>query len=263
MKNGTIAVIGLGNVGHHLTNALAHNSDFQLFVFTKKNTAAQKEYFSEPVNFLSQKEMHNILPRFCFLTVQDDKIVEATHALPENWKKRSTIIHTSGIHSFDLLKKHCNSYGLFYPLNSFSKKIPFDWHEVPVFIDASKQEDKIALKNLAQSLGARALDNDDKTREHLHLTAVMVNNFTNHWFGLADNYLKNKDIPFNYLLPLIRTTVQKLNFDSPEKMQTGPAIRGDVNTIKKHLALIKDEELEELYRKMSESINPSLKNKIK
>ncbi len=76
MKNGTIAVVGLGNVGHHLTNALAHIGDFQLYAFSKSNTTGQKEFYPKSVNFLSQKEMHSIHPRFCFLTVQDDKILE-------------------------------------------------------------------------------------------------------------------------------------------------------------------------------------------
>ena len=47
--------------------------------------------------------------------------------------------------------------------------------------------------------------------------------------------------------------------DSPARMQTGPAMRGDVDTVRRHLNLLeKHPEWQEIYRELSENINPDL-----
>ena len=46
-------------------------------------------------------------------------------------------------------------------------------------------------------------------------------------------------MPFEILFPLIRETLEKIEKNKPSKIQTGPAIRKDMNTIKKHLNFIK------------------------
>jgi uncharacterized protein DUF2520 len=57
------------------------------------------------------------------------------------------------------------------------------------------------------------------------------------------------------LLPLIEEVVNRLRVFNPAEMQTGPAIRGDVSTIQKHLSLLKDfPQLKNVYEMMSESI---------
>lgn len=260
MKRDAIVLIGYGNVGHHLLSALCEIAEFDLYVLIRENTTAGLDKRGL-VNWIFDYSSLESAPRFCFLSVRDDQIMSTAESLPDSWKKESTIIHSSGVLSADYLKDICIHFALFYPLNSFSKEIPFSWKGVPVFIDAYRDEDKNQVQILAERFQALPLDNDDRMREHLHLTAVMVNNFTNHWFRLAADFLKEKEIPFDYLLPLIRTTVAKLDFETPDKAQTGPAVRGDLNTLKKHLSMIDDEVLSDLYKKMSESINPSIINK--
>lgn len=256
-----IVVVGYGNVGHHLLIALAEKTDFKITVCSR--TKLPDEIVSiKSVQWTANFFVTEKPPDFCFLSVRDDQIKTTAASLPLNWRENSTVIHCSGVLPADYLKDICKHYGLFYPLNSFSKKIPFDWNTVPVFIDASGEEEKDRLKKLALKFGGKAVENDDYMREQLHLTAVMVNNFTNHWFRLAADYLEKKNIPFEYLLPLIRTTVSKLVYENPDKAQTGPAIRGDITTINKHLKMIEEEDLRHLYKKMSASINPNLKDQF-
>jgi predicted short-subunit dehydrogenase-like oxidoreductase (DUF2520 family) len=53
------------------------------------------------------------------------------------------------------------------------------------------------------------------------------------------------------LLPLITSTVRSLQTKSPEESLTGTFSRGDVETVKRHLAALKNKELAEaldLYR---------------
>ena len=79
----------------------------------------------------------------------------------------------------------------------------------------------------------------DDTRTIIHLSAVMVNNFPNYWYVMAEDLLKTQKIDFNILLPLIEETTIKLNQLSPQTAQTGPARRHDINVIHKHQRILK------------------------
>jgi predicted short-subunit dehydrogenase-like oxidoreductase (DUF2520 family) len=89
----------------------------------------------------------------------------------------------------------------------------------------------------------------------LHVAAVMVNNFTNHLYKLAEDYCKNEGLDFRQLIPLIEETAERLKTISPADAQTGPAIRHDAPTIEKHLIILeKYPHLKEIYKIMTESI---------
>ena len=72
-------------------------------------------------------------------------------------------------------------------------------------------------------------------------------------FTLADDVLQRADIPFDAILPLIRTMVSKLDTLTPEQSQTGPAARGDRGIIADHLASLSGNE-REIYDLLSRSI---------
>jgi hypothetical protein len=61
--------------------------------------------------------------------------------------------------------------------------------------------------------------------------------------------------PGKLLEPLIVETFKKALEIGPQKAQTGPAIRKDDITIRKHLEMLKGEpDMQDLYRRISESI---------
>ena len=74
-------------------------------------------------------------------------------------------------------------------------------------------------------------------------------------FTLASEILKNEDIPFEILKPLIRETAAKVMEMEPINAQTGPAVRYDESVIQKHIELIEDSDLILLYELLSKSIN--------
>ena len=94
---------------------------------------------------------------------------------------------------------------------------------------------------------------NSEQRKALHVAAVFVNNFTNYMYKIGDEICKKNEIPFEILQPLILETAKKVAEISPEKAQTGPAIRADSETIKNHLFLLNDHE-KEIYNLMTKSI---------
>jgi len=92
-------------------------------------------------------------------------------------------------------------------------------------------------------------------RLKIHLAAVFANNFVNHLFQIASDIMKTSDIDFNLLKPLIKETVKKIDYLSPEEAQTGPAKRNDKKVMSRHLEMLKDQpKLQNLYRELSQLI---------
>jgi predicted short-subunit dehydrogenase-like oxidoreductase (DUF2520 family) len=118
-----------------------------------------------------------------------------------------------------------------------------------LLIDARLPEDLEKIDAFARSISGQVREADDSTRLKLHLSAIMVNNFTNHLFVMAEEFCRKEGVEFSLLLPLIRETADRLSLHAPVDVQTGPAIRGDRGTIAKHLALLSGyPDLEEAYR---------------
>jgi predicted short-subunit dehydrogenase-like oxidoreductase (DUF2520 family) len=143
--------------------------------------------------------------------------------------------------------------GVFYPLQSFTKGKKVDFYSIPICIEATHSTDEKLLKELANKLSDKIFTISSEQRKKLHVAAVFVNNFTNHMYTIGNNICKKNNIPFEILKPLIEETAQKVFKISPEKAQTGPAIRKDSETIKNHLFLL-DEQEKEIYNLMTKSI---------
>jgi predicted short-subunit dehydrogenase-like oxidoreductase (DUF2520 family) len=89
----------------------------------------------------------------------------------------------------------------------------------------------------------------------MHLAAVWSNNFTNHMLTNAYGIMNEHSMPVEWLEPLIRETFNKAIEMGPVKAQTGPAIRHDQATIKKHVDLLSySQELQVLYKRITDSI---------
>jgi predicted short-subunit dehydrogenase-like oxidoreductase (DUF2520 family) len=128
--------------------------------------------------------------------------------------------------------------------------------DTPVFFDGSDDFTKKKLETLAYSvLVEKVAEAGDDARLKLHAAAVIVSNFTNHLYALAEDYCKKEGLDFRQLLPLIEETALRIKEISPKQAQTGPAIRFDTETIQKHLELLKNHpQLKNIYLLMTESI---------
>jgi predicted short-subunit dehydrogenase-like oxidoreductase (DUF2520 family) len=89
----------------------------------------------------------------------------------------------------------------------------------------------------------------------LHASAVFVNNFTNFMLTEGKEIALKAGFPFEILEPLIKETISKALEKGPDSSQTGPAVRNDLNTIKKHMELLSfSPDLRKLYGEVTQSI---------
>jgi predicted short-subunit dehydrogenase-like oxidoreductase (DUF2520 family) len=139
-------------------------------------------------------------------------------------------------------------------LQTFSKDTKIDFKDIPICIEALEKNDVQMLKDLAEAMGSPYYKINTEQRQILHLCAVYVNNFTNQLYRVAHEISDAKSINFDILKPLILETAKKVQTISPYMAQTGPAMRNDKKTIKKHLKLIQNEDHKAIYELLTKSI---------
>ncbi len=242
-----IGIVGSGNVAWHLTHHLKSEGLTIDWIYSRNEQTGVE--LAESVESTFVNNLDNPSCDLVLICVNDDSIQSIISLLPDS----VSMAYTSGTKPLsDLLIKGKN-IGVFYPLQTFSKDKAVNIFEVPFFIEAADTTFAQQLFDLAWKLSRTVQFASSEERKHLHLAAVMVNNFSNHLFYIANEYLSKHQLDWNNLKPLINETVSKLNALSPFDAQTGPARRNDQATIQTQLALL-DGEQKELYRLFTDSI---------
>lgn len=176
---------------------------------------------------------------------------------------RKLVVHTAGSVGKEILSTVTTNYGILYPLQTLKKEIK-NVPVIPFLVDGNTVEDLTLIYDFAKTLSQQVEVADDENRRQLHLAAVIVNNFTNHLYFLAQEFCEKQNISFQLLLPLIEETVVRLRHYPAKDLQTGPAARNDYNTLEKHLQLLeKHPSLKEIYQLITDSIQFSIKGKNK
>ena len=155
----------------------------------------------------------------------------------------------------NIFKNRFENFGVFYPVQTFSKTRNLDFSKIPICIEANSITLENELLELAKILSSSACVIDSEKRKFLHLSAVFASNFSNHMYDIAAEILSQKDISFDLLKPLIDETAQKAIDTGARNAQTGPAVRNDQKIIQNHIEMLKNQpEFEKIYRFVSESI---------
>lgn len=247
-----IGLVGSGNVARHLARAL-HALGHDIHQVVSRTLENAQALASEYDSFASSSiaDLDKTLD-LCIVCISDDQLPSVLRQIGPT---DTIVVHTCGSQPMSLLENVGPNYGIFYPLQSFSKDRNPDISKVPFLLESSNPETLIILHKVASSLSHFVLKADSPTRLKYHLSAVLVNNFVNYLYSEADKFLSDHKLDFNVLKPIIKETALKVQNLNPHEAQTGPAKRGDEVTIQKHLDLLQsDQDLLELYKVVSTSI---------
>lgn len=232
-----IVIIGTGNVAYHLAKALRN---FETKVIN-------------PRTLENLKNDSDVI----LIAVADSAIKSVAEAVSTRLQGYAGVAaHTAGSVGISVLKPFFRHYGVFYPLQTFSKELEIaNYHEIPVFIEASDGESEQILAEVAMSFSDKCQKLDSAKRERMHLASVFASNFVNAIYCMAAELLEKEKLPFDTIRPLIEMTARKAMSKTPIECQTGPAKRGDVKVMEKHLKdLEEDKELQEIYSLLSRYI---------
>lgn len=246
-----ITFVGCGNVatvmaklctekGHKIIQVIARNK-IAGNEFAKRFSCSMANFNDNPV-----KEIDIVI-----VSLSDNSLPEAFGTLNFG---NVPVVHTAGSCSMDVLETTSKNYGVLYPLQTLRKDMEA-LPEIPFLIEGNNDKTLQFIKKFASTLSDTVITQNAEQRIRLHASAVIVNNFTNYLYSVAEKFCNDEKVDFKLLLPLIKQTSARVQNNSPLSVQTGPAVRGDITTLDKHLKLLTAyPKLRTLYMRLTDGI---------
>ena len=256
----TFAIMGSGNVASHLAPSLTRAGWRCRAVWSRSAEHADELASQVGAESTSDRALFAHLLQgdpsveLLLLCVSDDGLAEVAESLPPDLP--ATVVHTSGSTPMSVLSE-LRSYGVLYPLQTFSRSRTLDMSRVPLLLEWSGPEAEDRLRTLADALGSADVRHvTSEERGRLHLAACFGCNFVNHLLVVAQDLLQGTPLSLSDMRPLIEETISKaLTAADPATLQTGPAVRHDKSTLQRHKALLRDDpHLTAIYQLMTQSI---------
>ena len=237
-----LGFIGAGTVGTALAVRLSSKGYPVVAVSSRSQTSAKNlaQAISRCRAFNSHQDVADTA-ELVFITTPDDAI--ATVASQLKWHAGQRVVHCSGAESTDILqpaRKLGAHIGSFHPLQTFAsakqaiENIPgstFALEAEPPLLDI--------LKDMATALDGHWIELKASDKVAYHAAAVIACNYMVTLVKLATDLWQTFSIPPHQatqaLLPLLRGTINNIDTVGIPQCLTGPIVRGDTGTIKKHL----------------------------
>lgn len=249
-----ISIIGTGRVANQLALAL-HEVNFEIAGIYGRNTNEARDLALKVKSTVINNISAPLRSDLTLLCVSDDAISEVANAISE--KSDSIIAHTSGAVPMSVIPPTLKR-AVFYPLQSFSLDKKVVWENVPFCIESEDDDSINALGAVAEMLSDKVYILSSEQRKSLHLAAVFANNFANLMFEFSEELLAKAEIDRSILHPLILETAHKVLLQKASQSQTGPASRGDVETIRAHQELLGEDGS---YRKIYDLLTTEIYNR--
>ena len=249
-----IVAIGSGHLASHLIPSL-HSIGCEI-----TQVFSRSIYHANSLAHQVDAEAINSLAKVCdeadlyLIMVKDDVISDVCKQLP-SLSGNQILAHTAGAREIDILDAASANYGSFYPLETFRKKHEKDLSEVPFLINGNNEHTKRSLRVLARKISSNVSECSDDDKLRYHISAVFINNFVNHLACLTHKYLDDNDLDIKYLDSIVRSGMDRILDHESCESQTGPAQRNDIQLIRKHLDLLKqDKNMSHIYKTLTDSI---------
>ena len=194
------------------------------------------------------------------IAVTDDAISDVVKEMAAGMAGQDrlpAVVHTSGATDIAVMRPleeiGCRC-GVMYPLMTLSRNKNVEFRDVPLLLETADSDLATMLDSIASDLGSEHYFYSSEQRLKMHVAAVFTTNFVNYLLGLAFPIVQH-DHPL--LIPSTIEAVRNAFLHTPASTLTGPARRGDMATIQKHLDLLEKmglKEQEEMYRLFTDKI---------
>ncbi len=181
-----------------------------------------------------------------FITTPDDIIADIAGSL--TWNTAQIVIHCSGVHSIDILEP-AHKYGAYvcclHPLQTFAS-IEEAIKNISGSTFALEGDNTVleAAREMATAMNGNVISLKAGDKVLYHAAAVTLSNYLVTLMKTAADLWQSFGIPqeeaVKALLPLLKGTVNNIERVGIPDCLTGPIARGDVETIRKHVAALEN-----------------------
>ncbi|MCX5997404.1 MAG: DUF2520 domain-containing protein [Chloroflexi bacterium] len=241
----TIGFIGAGVTGTALAYQLWRQG-YRVVAASSRSIASAQRLAAkiEGCAACSSPQQVADLARVVFITTPDDIIADIAARL--KWHPGQTLIHCSGVHSTDILEP-AQKYGAhvccLHPLQTFAG-IDEAISNIPGSTFAIEGDDfGLSLaRQLATALQGNIIVLKPGDKVLYHAAAVTLSNYLVTLMKTSADLWQSFGIPreeaIKAMLPLLKGTVNNIERVGIPGCLTGPIARGDVETIRKHVAAL-------------------------
>src|SRR5687768_2086519 len=258
-----VSIIGTGRLGTALAIALVQQgySIGALVARRRESATRAAAALDVPARVVALKDLADLpAPDLLLIATPDDQIAKVAESLAKlDWDEpiRSIVLHTSGALSSSMLaplREKNWSTGSLHPLASISEPKAGARLLRGAFwcIEGDKQAVRLGRK-IVSDLDGKSFSISSEKKPLYHAAAVMVSGNVTALFDLAIEMLSecglNRKQAQEALMPLLASAVRNLEKLDPSRALTGTFARGDVETVKRHLEVLKNnKQALEMYR---------------
>jgi predicted short-subunit dehydrogenase-like oxidoreductase (DUF2520 family) len=189
--------------------------------------------------------------RIVALCVPDDAVGPVARTLSDGahpWED-TAVFHTSGALTHRALQPLAEAGALtlsFHPLQTFTPDTPPSAFEgIYCGVEAGSASAQAFGRAMAEALGARPLDLDAEAKPAYHLAATLASNGLVALLAMTDEVLTQAGLTepsaASLMAPLVEQTWTHLQEGGPAGALTGPAARGDRDTIATHVETLREQ----------------------
>jgi len=242
----SFAIVGCGKVGRALGKFLTA-AGYRATGFASRSLSSARETAD-----IVRSEHYSDIPwevtrdaDIVFITTPDGAIKDTCNSISRNngIAGNTIVLHCSGALPSTILstaKVHGAYSGSMHPLQSFAsadyEHNPF--RDIIVAVEGDKEAVQ-AAKKVASDLGATAVTLLTEAKTLYHASAVVASNYLVTLLDLAFRLINTAGIAgkdaFKVLKPLIDGTLANIDKVGIPTALTGPIVRGDVETVEKHV----------------------------
>ncbi|HEX8251384.1 MAG TPA: Rossmann-like and DUF2520 domain-containing protein [Pyrinomonadaceae bacterium] len=246
-----ISIIGVGRLGGALALALSRKGySIENLVARRCETARIiAENISPKPQILTASETEKLAgSEIIFIATQDSEIEQVAADLAGKLTNKPFVFHTSGSLSSQILRDLNEAgcrVGSLHPLVSVSDAFLGAGRFKDVFFCLEGDPEAVAVaEKIVVDLQGKSFAVQAKFKALYHASAVTASGQVTALISLAVEMLAacglTNEKAQEILLPLVKSTFENLEKQTPAQALTGTFARADVETMKKHIAVIKE-----------------------
>ncbi|NPA80274.1 MAG: DUF2520 domain-containing protein [Thermotogae bacterium] len=194
-----------------------------------------------------------------FIAVKDDHIGDVARSLYERGLRYEAVGHFSGALTSDVLKPYPERFSL-HPLQAFNSPDPCLWNGITVGVEGTSRA-VLLLRRLMYNLPVRMVEIPKEAKVLYHAAAVFVSNLIYAPLVAGEELFGSLGLSRDDYARLVRTSFNNFLRRGLDGL-TGPLVRGDEGTLRRHLnALEGREDLRELYEALTDFLRRRLRER--
>ena len=237
------AVIGAGRVGRSMLTSLVKSGYYPGAVISATTDSAKS--LADALGCEIYGEDYSLIPEdtdLIVISVPDDKLETAIKNLNRHWKFSSgtLVVHTSGLHESDLMNplsgKGAKIVSI-HPAASFPDGKPLSFEGMRFGIEGKDSDEGLKLVN---ELGGIPFRIDSGKKSLYHAACTLASGYVNVLLDVSKDMMSAAGIekPDDIVVTLAESAVKGWN-DAGISALTGSIVRGDVDSVRKHLQALK------------------------